>query len=101
VSGAETYNAVERWGYQNVELLLKFKFPRGQFPSSNTIKRCWHAVNIDRFENVLEAWLRESFPLSQDKTSIIEDHDSGTYVPGLRILQPYRHIASEVVAKLR
>jgi hypothetical protein len=101
VSGAETPIAVGRWGYQNVELLLKFQFPRGRFPSPNTIKRCWQTINIGCFENMLEAWLRDSFPLSQDETNIIDDHDSTNSAPGIRILRPYRHIASEVVAKLR
>jgi hypothetical protein len=100
VNGAENCNAISFWGYRNEELLCWFGVPEGQFPGSSTLKRIYARVNIDSFESILGTWLHESFPLVQNQTNETKVRTWRVYVPGLRLLQPYQHIASAVVAKL-
>src|SRR5205814_4492137 len=63
VNGAETCNAIAQWGFQNEELLLRFRLPEASFPDHSTLRKIFVKINIDSFESVLEMWLRETFPL--------------------------------------
>jgi len=100
VNGANTCNAVAHWSYQNEELLRRFGIPEGESPTTGGLKRIYAKLDIDDFENVLEAWLLKTFPVAKKETNNIIEHIKGIYVPGLRLLRSYRYIASEVVAKL-
>jgi hypothetical protein len=100
VYGADSYHTVAKWGYKNEELLRRFGVQEGKFPGISTLKKIYAKVDINSFESTLEAWLRETFPHAQNENSEMKVHTGSIYVPGLRLLQPYQHIASEVVAKL-
>ena len=101
VNGAETFYAIENWGYQNQELLRWLGLPERQFPVYSALQKIYAKVDIDSFESVLGTWLREIFPSVENKTDEMKVHTGCKYVPGLSLLRPYRHLASEVVAKLR
>jgi hypothetical protein len=101
VNGANTCNAVAHWGYQNEELLGRFGVPEGDFPTTSTLMKIYAKLDVNSFEKTLEAWLLKTFPLTQIETSNMLTYIKGIYVPGLRLLRSYRHMASEVVEKLR
>ncbi len=98
VNGAESYGAIAHWGYQNEELLITFGFSEGSFPLPITIKNQCNKINLDSFEQTLEAWLCDNFPNIIVDT--IKINTGNTYIPGLRQLQAYQCIASDVMARL-
>jgi hypothetical protein len=100
VHGANNFSAIADWGYRNEKCLRRFGFPKGQFPTHSTLQKIYTKIDIDSFENVLAAWLREHFPLVPYESIETELPINTKYAPGLRPLWPYRRIASEVVAKL-
>jgi hypothetical protein len=102
LNGAENFSAIATWAYRNEEMLIKCGLPASRFPTPSTIEGRCANLDINHFENILEVWLQENFALLQDGAKAVEvSNNKGIYVPGLRILRLYRHIASEVVAKLR
>ena len=100
VSGSETYSEIANWGYQNGALLSVLGIPEGKFPGHSVLKKICVKVNIDSFEEVLDTWLYETFPLARNEADGMKEYTRSKYVPGLRLLRPYQHIASEIVAKL-
>ncbi len=101
VNGEETCNAITKWCFENEELLRWLGLPKGKIPMYTTLQKIYVKVNVDSFESVLGAWLHENFPLQKNEAFEVKAYTGSTYVPGLRLLRSYQHIASEVVAKLR
>jgi hypothetical protein len=101
VSGAETCHAIEHWSYQNQEVLRRLGLPEDRFPHSSILKKIYARTDINRFETILDTWLCENFFPIQNKTDETKVHSRSVYVPGLRLLRSYQHVASAVVAKLR